>query len=132
MQGHDLRDPDAGREWIFADDKVGQELMARSPRFKLLWSSDAERCRFFDLEADPHELHNRLDDPACADEVARHRAALSHWTMFEALAPTCLDFGTPTAPDSDVPQSQPENREKQRLYSEKKFAEYLASSHIEI
>ncbi len=39
----------------------------------------ATRCReeFYDLESDPGELDNRIDDPACASELETHRAALA-------------------------------------------------------
>jgi arylsulfatase A-like enzyme len=32
--------------------------------------------QFFDLKADPYELHNVVDDPAYADEIARHHRML--------------------------------------------------------
>ncbi len=34
---------------------------------------------FYDLENDPHEVNNLVDDPRYADELARHRAILKDW-----------------------------------------------------
>lgn len=41
----------------------------------------AEREQFFDYEKDPNALHNLIDDPAYADEIAQHRAALEAWMV---------------------------------------------------
>ncbi len=51
----------------------------RSRRYKYIalgGPSGARPWQFFDLRLDPYELTNRLDDPACADEVRRHHALL--------------------------------------------------------
>jgi arylsulfatase A-like enzyme len=66
----------------------------RSERYKYVVSGDLHGMtpwQFFDLQADPHELENRLADPTLQDEIARHHAAL-HARMIEtvddgALAP---------------------------------------------
>jgi arylsulfatase A-like enzyme len=58
-------------------------------RHKLIHDLDADRFQYFDLERDPGERHDRIDDPAAADEVARLRAA------YEAL-----EAGLPRAGDT--------------------------------
>ncbi|NYI71826.1 arylsulfatase A-like enzyme [Naumannella cuiyingiana] len=45
-------------------------------RRKFLWASAKGIEQFFDLEADPHELHNLIDDPARSDEIALWRRRL--------------------------------------------------------
>ena len=128
MKGHDLGAPVAKREWIFADNKGGQMLMARDDRYKLIWSSDASQNRFYDLQSDPLEMHNRIGDAAMQSEIARCREALANWAMFEALAPNALDPNAPLAPDADVAPDQNAHRAAHRAYSEEKFAQYLESS----
>ncbi|MBN2153065.1 MAG: sulfatase-like hydrolase/transferase [Candidatus Lokiarchaeota archaeon] len=73
---------DADRELVFAEDHHGN-YMVRSRRHKLLWYKGAE-SQFFDLEADPDELENRIADPACQAEVQRMKEALLAWLAFEA------------------------------------------------
>ena len=125
MRGHDLRAPDGGREWIFADNNGGQTLMARDDRYKLIYSSQAAQNRFYDLQSDPLEMNNRINDAAMQSEIARCHDALARWAMFEALAPNALDPNAPLAPDADVAPDQAAHREAMRAYSEAKFAEYL-------
>lgn len=45
-------------------------------RRKYLWASGSGVEQFFDLEADPHELHNLVRDPERADEVEHWRSLL--------------------------------------------------------
>ncbi len=73
---------DAGRELVFAEDPRGN-YMVRSRRHKLLWYKDVE-SQFFDLVADPYELENRIEDPACQADVQRMKDALFAWLAFEA------------------------------------------------
>lgn len=43
---------------------------------KYLWASEKGIEQFFDLEADPQEMHNLIDDPSRAEEVADWRGRL--------------------------------------------------------
>lgn len=43
---------------------------------KFCWFSGSGREQFFDLDADPHEVHNAVGDPERADEVALWRQRL--------------------------------------------------------
>jgi hypothetical protein len=38
----------------------------RTATHKLIWFPDLKQGELYDLQQDPHELHNRWDDPACA------------------------------------------------------------------
>jgi arylsulfatase A-like enzyme len=60
--------------------------MARSDRYKLIVILDKAPERplfyeFYDLEQDPYELDNRIDDPACSAEIERHYHALMDWQV---------------------------------------------------
>jgi len=44
-----------------------------------MWSPTRVSEEFYDLENDPHEIHNLADDPAHAEALARHRAILENW-----------------------------------------------------
>ena len=123
MKGHDLGATTSEREFVFAENKLGQTLMARSDRYKLLWSPDRAQRRFFDLENDPLETTDVSGDAQMAAEIERHRAALAHWAMFEALPPTCLDLSAPLAPDIAKTRG---NATFSARWSHEKFAEYLA------
>ncbi|MDP6699188.1 MAG: hypothetical protein QGH25_06040, partial [Candidatus Latescibacteria bacterium] len=51
----------------------------RSERFKYAVKGDkfgAEPWQFFDLENDPYEMRNLIEDPAWADEIGRHHELL--------------------------------------------------------
>ena len=51
----------------------------RSERFKYTVKGDkfgAEPWQFFDLENDPYEMRNLIEDPAWADEIGRHHELL--------------------------------------------------------
>jgi hypothetical protein len=43
---------------------------------KLVLTADGSPWLFFDLESDPHELHNLAQDPARAREIAELRALI--------------------------------------------------------
>ena len=43
------------------------------------WLPTKPEEEFFDLETDPHEIHNLADDPDYADELQRHRDILDQW-----------------------------------------------------
>ena len=128
MRGHDLRDANAGAPWVFTEDAGGQKLMARDDRYKLIWSSEPEHRRFYDLQTDPLERENRLDDANYAAEIARCHEALTNWAMFQALPPTHLNYDAPLAPDANIVADQEAHRAEQRAYHEAKFAEYLETA----
>jgi hypothetical protein len=46
-------------------------------RYKLMrFYGDIDAWEFYDLETDPNEMHNRIDDPKVQDKVARLKAKL--------------------------------------------------------
>lgn len=125
MRGLDLANPAAEREFVFAQSGRGQFYAARSRRHKLLWHRDPRQTCFFDLEADPHELHNLAGDAARAAQVAEHREAAARWLAFDAPAPIHLD---PSARSIDAPnalRAEPERRAAMLAYFERVAAPHL-------
>jgi arylsulfatase A-like enzyme len=130
MIGLDLADPTDERAMVFAEDRRGARLMARSATGKLILGPAPGDALFFDLAEDPYELTNRFEDTACREEVERHREALTRWALFEALPPVCLDATAATIRQANVTDAGDDHREKMRLHSEQKVAEYLGSRPI--
>ena len=58
----------------------GKAVMCRTATMKYVYRL-YEKDEFYDLEKDPGELCNRIDDPACAEAVARLRERLLRWTV---------------------------------------------------
>lgn len=88
FQGVDLIDvgsgrSDGGRQDIYAQYQGSQfglysERMLRDRRWKYVWNATAED-ELYDTQADPGELVNRAQDPACRDQLMRLRARLVAW-----------------------------------------------------
>jgi len=47
-----------------------------SDRDKYIWYDESGREQYFDLAADPNELCDRINDPACAERIAYLRSEL--------------------------------------------------------
>lgn len=54
------------------------QRMFRKGRYKYVFNG-ADRDQFFDMETDPLEMHNRIDDPACAAALYRVKNACADW-----------------------------------------------------
>ena len=50
-----------------------------NPVHAFVWTETRVPEEFYDLENDPHETRNLIEDPGFADEVARHRKILADW-----------------------------------------------------
>jgi arylsulfatase len=110
---------DADRELVFAEDcRGGGGCMVRSKRHKLLWYKDAE-SQFFDLASDPHELENRIKDPACQAEIERLKGALLSWLAFEASPSPHVDPGAREIAAPNIPKA------KERAASRKRVKDWL-------
>ncbi len=56
------------------------ERMVRQGPWKYMYAVD-DICQLYNLDADPRETHNRIDDPACREQVRRlHALAIDGWT----------------------------------------------------
>jgi len=97
MEGLDLAQPGESRDLVFAEElRHRPAYMVRSHERKLVLHGERERSLFFDLEQDPCEMQNRFDDPSCQAEISSLVERLQHWSLFESMAPICLDEGAPT------------------------------------
>ncbi|MDN5655229.1 MAG: DUF4976 domain-containing protein [Kocuria sp.] len=59
--------------------------MVRDDRYKLVEFSDHEQGQLFDLETDPHEEHDRFDDPDYAEVRSRLHEAIHRWWAQSAM-----------------------------------------------
>lgn len=65
------------REWLHGEHSYGEfsNHWIVTSRDKFIWHSTSGREQYFDLADDPHELHDRILDPACKariDELRGH------------------------------------------------------------
>jgi len=111
------------REFIFAESGRGHSYMVRSQKQKLLLCRDEKHSQFFDLHKDPYELDNRYDDTACQNEIARMKAALAQWVLFEAPYPVHTDEEAPIISGSNAQRHDAGHREEIYAYFEKKTKE---------
>ena len=71
----------AGSSHVVVFDEYGPVRMIRSRRWKYVHRYPAGPHELYDLEQDPGEDHNRIDDPACADVVEEMRKNLREWFL---------------------------------------------------
>ena len=67
-----------GRDFV----KNLRELYATgklSPKLTEIYFGERPAEEFYDVQSDPSQVHNLVNDPAFADEVARHRELLEQW-----------------------------------------------------
>ena len=103
MGGIDLAADAGAREVAFAESWGGREYMARTETHKLLLCADDRMSRFFDLEADPLELDNRISDPSYSEKVMSLREALLQWSLFDAPGRAHLDLSAPIISGENIP-----------------------------
>ena len=60
------------------DHRVQPHYGVRTERYKLICYNKIDQWELFDLQTDPHELHNLYADPAHATTVARLKAEMAH------------------------------------------------------
>jgi arylsulfatase A-like enzyme len=84
------------------DHEVQPHYGVRTDRHKLIYFNKIKQWELFDLEADPHELHNIYNDPARAEtvkalkaELSRLKAELKDTDQFEDDLPTTKVDGPP-------------------------------------
>ena len=102
MTGLDLGGDAAGRELIFAEARRGCDYMARSRTRKLLLCKDPAESQFFNLEADPLEMRNLLDDPGCESEIEELASRIAEWALFESPTPLHQDEHAPIIPAANA------------------------------
>lgn len=121
MEGINLAEPNAGRARVFAEAWAGQEYMVRTPHHKLLLCENPAQTQFFDLQRDPMELDNRIDDPAYNSVVETLREALLEWALFDAHSRVHLDPNAPINEGENVPSRTDEHAEAMAAYFRSKM-----------
>lgn len=85
LEGRSLRPLVAGktvpwREFVTSETYDPEVRMIRTSRYKyILFAQGDNREQFFDMDKDPGEMKNLINDSALAGEVARHRSLLQEW-----------------------------------------------------
>lgn len=104
MAGLDLRSDESGHRLVFAEHRMGREVMVRSRNRKLILAGPRHANLFFDLESDPLEMENLYDSPRYHDEIEQMERALNAWRCKETAPKPVLDLD---APQIDQPNAAP-------------------------
>ena len=67
-----------GRDYVEVPRKLYQEGKLDEVQ-SFMWAEERVGEEFYDLENDPHEIRNLVDEPEFAEELERHRAILAKW-----------------------------------------------------
>ena len=70
--------PDTFSAWPGGLAGTFRQRVVREVRWKYVWNASTED-ELYDLDADPHEMTNRIHDPACDEELRRLRERLLDW-----------------------------------------------------
>jgi arylsulfatase A-like enzyme len=119
MQGLDLTSPNAGRALVFAEAPRARQYMVRSDKHKLLLSRDSSLSQFFDLQRDPFETHNVIDDPAYQNEVESLHRHLLQWALFDHPSLTHVDHCAPLTAAPNVPRSGAGHTEQETYFRQR-------------
>lgn len=122
MHGLNLADAKADRPVAFLDTHHGAVMMARTRTHKLIVNHIKEQSFLYDLENDPTELNNRIDDPAMKETLSALRAALQDWRPIGRLPDFYLDEDAPIIDQPNVPKRNDGHRDAMRTYSAEKMA----------
>ena len=74
-----LKGASGGHEAVVVCDEYGPVRMIRERRWKYVHRYPFGPHELYDLQEDPGEVSNRVDDPGCATELERLRAGLEEW-----------------------------------------------------
>ncbi len=68
----------SSRELLYGEIGEGRKAtrMATDGRYKLIYYPCGNTFQLFDIQADPHEKHNLIHDPSCAEKLSELRAYL--------------------------------------------------------
>lgn len=130
MEGIDLIENPEGRDLIFTEGWKANNYMVRSRNRKLLLYSKEGLSQYINLEEDPLELNNLIDDPIYQDEIAEYKDILGKWLMFETPTPVYLDEGAKVISSSNVPHSISEQRKRLKSYFAEKMEEEYEGKNI--
>ncbi|MCP4641936.1 MAG: sulfatase-like hydrolase/transferase, partial [bacterium] len=121
MHGRDLAAGGDGPEITFCENGRGGQAVARSHTRKLILVPGKNVRLFYDLEKDPCETVNRVDDPAYADDVAHLTQAIEDWRGFDNLSKVYLDEDAPVIDQPNVPSRDDDHRDRMAAYCAEKM-----------
>jgi len=104
-----------GREVVVAEQNA--YLCVRSRNRKLLYTSAPRGSLFFDLEKDPLEMQNLLDDPRYQSDVRHLKDTLLRWFQTETQTSAYVDLQARQIHQPNVPPD--------RVAAEKEMEQYL-------
>ncbi len=66
------------REWLHGEHSLGEASnhFIVTEHDKFIWYSQTGQEQYFDLDSDPHELHDRIEDAACKERISHLRGCL--------------------------------------------------------
>ena len=78
LDGESLLQPGKGRAFLHGEHTAGPDSThwIVTARDKYIWFSQTGKEQYFDLQADPQERHNAVDDIPCRERVEKLRARL--------------------------------------------------------
>jgi arylsulfatase A-like enzyme len=121
MAGIDLAKGDTGREVVFAENRAGQHVMARSKSHKLILTAGEMPPLFFDLAADPLEMVDLFDSGEQADTREQLAAAIQDWRAPSEMQRAHLDTNARQIDQPNVPA--PGSEKAVSTYFKEKMAE---------
>lgn len=92
------------RSTIFAENE--QHYMVRTRKWKLLFCQDEKMNQFFDLEKDPYELNNLINDPHYLKDIEHMKIELYNWIAFGSKTKIHLDLSASTTKTKNKEQSK--------------------------
>lgn len=123
MTGNDLTEGSFKRDYVFAHYWLGEQAMARSEQFKLIWNRKGKSL-FFDLEADPLELNDLFDDANYQNEIKEHIQAITNWQGKDSVfGKNYLDYNAPIIDQPNVTTGSDGHRAEIIEYYKNKMAE---------
>jgi arylsulfatase len=123
MSGRDLVRTVYGREMVFGENRGGRHAMARSMTRKLILSDRKGASLFFDLEKDPLETTNLLEEPAYQSEIKTYTMAVEKWRGVDPLPKVYLDEDAPRINQPNVPPLRDGHRDQMEAYCARKMQE---------
>jgi arylsulfatase A-like enzyme len=124
MSGYDLT-TEKERDYIFAEsgsDKNSEldSYMIRSHKYKLLINKDYKTL-FFDLEEDPNEINNLINDPNYKKIINKFKDRLYRWFLFEAIPPLYINENEKIISKTNVSSLKDEEHNLRKNYFRKKM-----------
>lgn len=122
MHGLNLADAKADRPVVFCDSNGGVVSFARTKTHKLIVNTLADRKFLYDLEKDPTELVNEIENPAYVEIASTLQAALEKWRPPGRLPDPFVDENAPVIDQPNVPSRNDKHRQEMMAYTNEAMA----------